>query len=164
MGLSHFLYVKLWAPALLAPLLVGIYLLVQKTRRQKLAGWFVIKPVITTPLFLLIMTIIAFSPYWGNHSLERFTAMLPAVLFTALLAVLFHDLYRPANARLIIVLHGMDVLRWGAVLLIVLFIDRGEPFLAPFVLMALALPTLYALVAWMMVKRSLRTELTTGSR
>lgn len=145
--LNHFYYVKLWIPALLAPLAAGIYLIRCPGHLHKLAGWFTLKPVVTTPLFLLILTIISFSPQWVNRSAVKFTALLPAILFTLLIAWSSRAHYRSEHVRILVILHDMDFLRWGVSGLIVILINHTEQWLAPLVLTALGLPTLYAILS-----------------
>ena len=140
---------------LLAPLFIGLYLVFQPARLKKFAGWYTLKPVITTPLLFAVL----FQP----DTLPEFEALkyFPVLLGVALSLMiiwLFRDLYFGENREffVFVLLVALDVLRWGSALSCVIFLDRLICFsdicdqleLGPLLLLAaLGFPTLFAIVA-----------------
>lgn len=137
--------------ALLVPALVGLFYMFRSSRVRKLTGWFTFKPVIATPLFLMIYLAV------GSDSPLVYLSLLPGLFFTLLILFIFRDILKNRQFFLLVLpLVILDFVRWSSAVLSVAFADytfcivRNCPQTvlgSLLLLFTLAFPTLYAIAA-----------------
>lgn len=137
--------------ALLVPAIVGLFYMFRYSRVRKLTGWFTFKPVIVTPVFLMIYLAV------GSNSPLVYLSLLPGLFFTLLTLFIFRDILKNRQFILLILpLLILDFVRWGSAVLSVAFAEYTScislncpqntwgPLLFLF---TLAFPTIYAVAA-----------------
>ena len=140
------------------PFFVGIALLRKEGALAHFAGWLTLKPVLGTGLLVL-------SALWIRTSRdERWPLLLYLVMvmgLTALVVGVFRSIVFHPRAYAAWTLLVLDVARWGSTLSMTLFpygrAARGtiyQPLGSGIGLLALAMPTIFAVVAAVMCRRA----------
>ncbi len=135
------------AMILISPLIIGACILIFLRGRKfgTLAGLFTLKPVLATPLWLLVLDTAA--PALPDLSQEAMAALslLPAVILTAIIVLVFRRLYWPGTIIAYVLLAG-DVIRWLNTYALTTSITLEMAFLTAFIL-----PSAYAILALVIV-------------
>lgn len=138
-------------PPLIIPAIIGLYMISRPARLRKLIGWFTFKPVLATPLFLVLYLAIGY-----RDTLTRLSSLFPGLILTLLLLWVYRDFFRGQTSRIAFSLLILDVLRWGSALVSVIFVEYTFCFgpncprssWGPLLfLFTMAFPTLYAIAA-----------------
>jgi hypothetical protein len=139
-------------PYLLPALIIGIYLIVKFKENDfaRFAGIITLKPLIATPLWLLIFNWVDYNFGIGELSFPILLTALPGVGITLIIIIFFRSLFKSPYNNQVLVLLGGDTLRWGSTFFIYsrsyTMNTLGVGIIATF--MALALPTIVALTAY----------------
>jgi hypothetical protein len=135
---------------LIIPFVVGFAFISDKNksanRLKKLAGWFIFKPIITTPIWMIVIFYSNYlflskpSIFWSTISI------LPAVTASIIIVYKFQDLFRSKNLGPWILL-GFDIVRWGST-----YVAMNIPFYKSDLvtlaeLLSASFPTLYTIIA-----------------
>ena len=131
------------------PLIIGLALVHRAPGVSRLAGWLTLKPVLATPLWFLLGAA-TFRGDWSRPSLAYAVTALPGVGLTLVLVWVFRSVVRwRANGPLWLLL-VLDTLRWGSSFLFGLV----EAAKLSLLMVSLAMPTVFALCAWMVCAES----------
>jgi hypothetical protein len=136
------------AALFILPLWVGIKLIGEAQRGRDslylMAGLFTLKPLLATPLWAVLL---------GFRSMPSiltvFLSLLPAVLLTTAIVVIFRPVFANKSLRSKAwLLLGLDWVRWGNTLLLSLQTPIASRAALVHAIAGLLLPTVYALVAY----------------
>jgi hypothetical protein len=150
-------------PAYILPIVIGPILLakLRGDRIARLAGLFILKPLLATPLWAMLLSLKE-SSYMTEQTFNMLS-MLPAILLT-LLIVWRHRTAFTTDRNLALLLLFADALRWLNTLAWQLW--DGE--MGAFYVLGLALPNAYAIMAliilWLRTRSQSRLEQTALGR
>ncbi len=140
--------IPFWIPAA-----IGLYLVVHRRNDLSfMAGLLTLKPIITTPLWLVIISSLEGSTV--GRALTPLCSILPGAGLTVLALAIFRPLFtgsKSTPARMLILL---DCMRWinsclltGTGSLLYSYYDATGPLICIFALIGLIFPTAYSVVA-----------------
>jgi hypothetical protein len=135
--------VLLCAMPFILPLTIGLALVRRAPGVSRLAGWLTLKPLLATPLWLLLGAA-TFSGNWSRPSLAYALTALPGVGLTLVLVWVFRSEVRWRGIGPLWLLLVLDTLRWGSSFLLGLVGAAKINLL----LISLAMPTVFAISAW----------------
>ncbi len=150
-------------PALILPLILGIIILfAYRTRLGRLLAAFSLKPVIATPLWAsLIAWAISYPNLAETNSPLITLSLLPGVVLTLIIVLIFKDLYRPVRGIPYLFL-ALDLFRWLDTYAMVrsLYPDGISLLFIALALGAILLPSAYAVLALAFLRAQKRTAAT----
>ena len=154
--IDNFVYIfVLTLPAYILPLIAGPLILVffRKDPFSRMAAFFTLKPVIATPLWILLYQL-TLSIHYTYHTFAFYLAtLLPGFLITLILVYGYRFLFR-SSPLVFSLLVGLDVVRWSYTFFLFLPVLGFSPVeLAknPWFIIALVLPNLYTGMALSLV-------------
>ena len=159
--MSQYLYLGclLLILVIVFPFIAGIILVTKPARFSRLAGWYTLKPVITTPL--LILSLLG----WLAIDTLRYIGLLPGIILLIAIPWAYRDLFAGENRVFSWSLLGLDVLRWGSALLVVITLAQTAGCIigcgqfsweTSLLWITLGFPTLYAVAALVFNKFAVR--------
>jgi hypothetical protein len=127
------------------PLIIGLALVWRTTTSglSHLCGWLTLKPLVATPLWLVLVAA-TFTGNWSRPSLAYGLTAIPGIGLTIMLVWIFRAEidWRPSSPIWLLLV--LDTLRWGSSFL--LGLHTAE--VISLILISLAMPTVFALCAW----------------
>lgn len=157
---------QLAIPALMIPLWLGVYLLRRPALFHKFVGMLTIKPAIATPVYVALLLIGTLLTQASRYPYGGYIAMLPGLLLTLLIIRRFKEFFSGRWRSFALLLQGLDVLRMGTALAFIYFLGdvlcvgrgcAGQTAEWPGVVVltiALVFPTLYALAAFLIYRKT----------
>ena len=153
-------FLPILAPFMIAPLIIGKQLLARNSASAlpQFAGWLTLKPLITTPIWLLLVGL-TFSGDWFKPSPAYLLTALPGIIGTLIIVASYRsELCWSCGAEWVLLV--LDTVRWGCSLLWGLSAQSNGLGCA---LIGLMLPSIYAGVAWILCNTNLSDSTTEPS-
>jgi hypothetical protein len=154
--IDTFVYIfVLTLPAYILPLIAGPLILVffRKDPLARLAAFFTLKPIIATPVWILLYQL-TLSVHYIYHTFAFYLAtLLPGFLITLILVYGYRFLFRSSPVFFSLLI-GLDVVRWSYTFFLflpVLGFSPVELVEGPWFTVALVFPNLYAAMALILV-------------
>jgi len=150
LGNLIFIFFFLSIPFLI-PAAIGLYLLTHRRNDLNLmAGFLTLKPIITTPLWAVIINFLHGSAV--DAQLIALWSILPGASLTALALVIFRRLFLSSRSILAMLLIVLDCIRWinSGLLTATVFLPYNratDTWTGIFAVIGLIFPTAYAIVA-----------------
>ncbi|NTU83948.1 MAG: hypothetical protein HGA45_32015 [Chloroflexales bacterium] len=154
---SLLMYMLCCVPLLTIPLVIGLRVLRTDIRSATVAfaGWMTLKPLAATPLWLILIFLFDPRTYhtvsWAIYTL---IAMIPAVSLTVALLWAHRAMLREGHPLAIACLLAADTLRWMSSVSIDFVnatAEQPEAIVPLLFMLAASMPTIFALVAWVIV-------------
>lgn len=137
-------------PALVWPAIAGFFILTSYPDDPlgKLAGFFTLKPLVATPLWVMLLL---FPQVPGGPANWSLWSLLPGAVLTLMIVANFWRLFAPPSLLASAFL-AFDVLRWGTTFMLVGRIGRDADLLFFLLLIAAyLLPSGYGAIAWVVL-------------
>ncbi len=138
-------------PALVLPAIIGAIILIRfrSSRIAQLLGALTLKPVIATPAWIMIISwAISYPTLAELNSPLVALSLLPGLVLTLIIVLIFRDLYR-LGSRIPSIFLAFDLVRWlnSYLMLRSLYPDGINVLFFGLVLLAVVLPSAYACMA-----------------
>lgn len=143
------LFVVCCAGTFILPLWIGLKLFSEAQRHRGsllfMAALFTLKPLLATPMWILLYSSGGSSPTLLSVTLS----ILPAVVITTALVMAFRNVFANPSVRpKAWALLALDWVRWGCTLMLMLLGLTNSSLAVVFVPLSLLMPSIYAIVAY----------------
>lgn len=153
-------------PALILPLALGVYLLRKHRLIHRFIGFFTLKPVIATPIYIALIIIGSLLTQSSQTYFGAYLAIVPGLVLTVLIVRRYKLFFTGEYRKVAITLLVMDLLRWGSAILLITFLyevfcvgrncaEQIASWVGIGVLfVALLMPSLYTGVAYLLYQKT----------